>query len=317
MLWKLVREAVFICAYRSMEEITNDLITVGEVDRGKIYPLITDHIVNYDIGDLNNYNWEQSLVYYMDAARVRNICDLYNNNRLKVITPKTDDWFCGKRMISHACGGKIKNREIVYSNTREAFETTIENHFGLVECDVLKTDSNGWMLGNDKRLLHSCMKEGLTIMPVKDYIELIEKSDIISLIDVKWRNTRDYEEFVDELNKIIGNNESLKQKIVLEVYDEDTIRIAKNSRYQTFFTQYRNKYCFSVYEIVDLCNEYDIKVVGFNRDWTLKHTEYIKNLSRRGAIIYVFSVDSIDTYYLLREMGVYGVFTNFMTPKNT
>ena len=61
-----------------------------------------------------------------------------------------------------------------------------------------------------------------------------------------------------------------------------------------------------------LCEKYGIRVVGMGIGLVRMVKNRINVLKNKGIVIYVFSTDYVDEYTELREMGVYGVFTNFL-----
>lgn len=155
------------------------------------------------------------------------------------------------------------------------------------------------------------------------FLLLKEYSNVSLLIDIKWDNYDTYKLCVDKIENLIcflAKNETekfrLKEQIVLEVYDEVTIRIAYEKKYYMFFTQYRNPEMNCLVNTVNLCYKYGIRVIGLWPEFCYQRNECLKTIIDKNIKIFVFSSDSIEEYMKLIKIGVKGIFTNYLSEKD-
>lgn len=100
----------------------------------------------------------------------------------------------------------------------------------------------------------------------------------------------------------------------MEVYNEETIEIAYKRGFKMFFTQYRNPDADYHMKIVNLCSEYGINVVGIGVGTLLyKDTgKFLNIITSKNIRVFVFSTDILEEVAKLKQMGVHGVFTNYL-----
>lgn len=309
---------VLIAAYSGMQSIRKQLREIGIPDK-KVAPCLSEGLINYYVGDITDMNWKDTLKLFFEPDKLEEITREYIrlSKEYDMIEPFSIDpehWCYGKHLISHACGGYVNGRPLMYTNSKEALTYTLQAGFDLMECDVCRMPNGEWYLAHDCCDLNRAIEEGYTTISLTELImALSHNPDISCLIDVKWKDPWEYEDFVIALNKIIvdhSDDNGLKNRLILEVYDEETIQIADNYGYEMFYTEYRNpeKDCFMKTAI--LCKKYDILVVGMGRKHYFDSQNRISIYRNKGLITYVFSIDAPEEYSRLRESGVYGTFTN-------
>lgn len=310
---------ILIAAYSGMQTIKQKLKEVG-IPEQKIVPYLSEGLINYYVGDISDMCWEKSLELYFEPEILRKVTKEYielsrNYDQIEGFSSDANQWYCDNHLISHACGGYVNGRPLMYTNSREALEYTFESDFQLMECDVVQMPNGEWYLAHRKSDLSRASEENYTPLSLKELVHALSHNTQIScLFDIKWKDYDEYESFVDALNHLVveSPDENLKSRLILEVYDEETIIISNKHGYQMFFTQYRNDQGECLMKTAILCEKYGIRVVGMGIGLVRMVKNRINVLKNKGIVIYVFSTDYVDEYTELREMGVYGVFTNFL-----
>lgn len=312
-------EFVIIAAYSAMQEIINELNTKG-VLCNRIAPFLHSGILKYNIGNISKTAWEASLGFYNEPPKLKKLAQQYIDQYEKYVRMQPfisgTSWNAGKRFISHACGGFVNGFPMMYTNSDEALSYTFQKDFQLMECDVCKMPDNEWILAHTWGQLFDALEYNYTPIFVEDLLRKIASQRIMCLFDIKWSEHDDYFEFVDYIAKLEKKHAGLdiKDKIILEVYDEETMKKAVFSGYQVFYTQYRNKECDNYMKTVLLCEKYGVGVVGFGMGYALNVLKKnIRIFTDKGIDIYAFSTDSIDQYMEFRKNGGYGVFTNYLS----
>lgn len=144
-------------------------------------------------------------------------------------------WFHKSSLISHACGGIVNQRRAMYTNSKEAFSYSIQKGFKLLECDVLLVSDDELVLGHDYKCFYESEQEQYTMMTIKELLDgLKQQAETYCLIDVKWENHEEYHIALNKIDRTIDEiavdekeASKLKKQVVMEVYDEETIKMAK------------------------------------------------------------------------------------------
>ncbi|MCI8514967.1 MAG: hypothetical protein HFI93_10145 [Lachnospiraceae bacterium] len=315
---------VLVTALSSYGTVRDQLLDLG-VNEKRIQPFIPEAICQYCVGSLESVDRDFIRIAYFKAdsviARVEAYQKIYQAYAgISSFYDDADGWFDKSCLISHACGGFVKGKKLPYSNSKEALEYSIEKKFRLIECDVLKIRDD-WFLAHDRECFREAEREGYTVLSLREFIDYIKNyPDIHVLIDVKWKDAVEYADCVHEVEKIleaISENDRekavLKNRIVMEVYDEETIRIAKERDFWMIFTQYRNPDWPCCMNTVNLCYRYGIRAVAMGGPQSFALQRKLNMITEKNIRIFVFSTDSAEEYRTLAKMGVSGVFTNYLT----
>ena len=331
-LGKLINDySVDVClvtALSAYEDIRSQLIDVG-INKNSVQVFVAEEICKYCLGPIDDIDIELIKRIYFEPDKAIDIVGKYKNiyRHYLDVSPydrKSEEWFNKSSLISHACGGIVNGRKIMYSNSREAFQYSIDKKFRLIECDMLRMDSDELVLGHDYRCFYEAEESQYSIMTAEELLKLIkEYKEVSCLIDIKWKDCDEYTFFVKEIDKLIenisdDNNEkyTLKSQIVMEVYDEATIRIAKENNFNMIFTQYRNPDWKCFMNTVNLCYKYGVGAIALGVSSCFEMEKFIGIFLNKNIKIFAFSTDSIEEYSALRKMGVTGVFTNYLTENN-
>lgn len=317
-----------ITALSAYQAIKSQLERLG-IRAERIQPFIPENFCKYVVGPVS---FDEELIneIYFDPVKTLEIAHRYQEQYLKYATYERytedrDAWYNKSSLIAHALGGRIGKEKLEYTNSLEAFQTSIDNHYSIMECDVCTVRGRGVVLAHENCMLWECKLRNYTTLNLEQlFRNLQENSFLTVLIDVKWKDHSDYTFIVGEieknLRKVSMNEESrlsLKKQIVMQVYDEETMICAKASGFQMFFTQYRNQRLYEFMNTVDLCFRYGIKVVGMGL-WPGAPVEnkYMKAFIDKNIKLFGFSTDSFEEYRRLIDMGFTGVITNFLRPKD-
>ena len=311
-----------ISALRSYCLLKQVLLDAG-IENDYIQPFITKDLRRYKLGDLTEMkmNFIDEL-YFEPEKRLKELEEYIfawkKYSEMPSIVPNENEWNRNCSLIAHACGGYVNGKQIMYSNSKEALLFSLDNHFNVIECDVI-LDCDVLILAHDYFRFYESMETNYTMMSIKDILSIIKDyPDVNLLIDVKWDNENDYLKSVNKIEEVVRcvcsnmiEQKQLKNQLILEVYNESTIEIANKLGYKMFFTQYRNECCFDVLNIAVVCGKYGISTVGI---WP----EYVEEvnlelLTDKGIDLFVYSSDSIAQFKYLRMKGVKGIFTNYLT----
>lgn len=317
-----------ITALSAYQAIKGQLERLG-IKTERIQPFIPELFCKYVVGPVQ---FDEDLIneIYFDPVKTLEIVHRYQEQYFKYtiygrFTDECDAWYTKSSLIAHALGGRIGKEKLEYTNSLEAFQTSITNNYTLMECDVCTLRDRGVVLAHENCMLWECKVRNYTTLNLEQFFRILQENSFLTvLIDVKWKDHRDYTYIISEieknLKKVSANEEcrlSLKKQIVIQVYDEETIICAKASGFQMFFTQYRNQRRYEFMNTVDLCYRYGINVVGMGL-WPEEpiQKKYMKAFVDKNIKLFGYSTDSFEDYGRLIDMGFTGVITNFLRPKD-
>ena len=301
------------------------------VDEAKIMPFITSKLCNYNVCSLSGYKKELYDILYNEPDKIYEYALEYQKlyegyAAFEPYQHSGNEWFYKGRMISHACGGRLNNVRYMYTNSREGLQYSFRSGFKLIECDIMQLNGELMAVHDFKRIYElNSGQVDFTLQTFREILtEISQHPDISLLVDVKWHKTDDFCEMLEHIERdiayVAANDENkirtLRAQLVMEVYNEETIKAAQSKGYECFFTQYRNADSGDFYNIVDICHRYGIKVIGMSVEAALANTRKLRIITDKNIHIFAFSTDSIDVFSALRKAGVTGVFTNYLTEKN-
>lgn len=318
-------DCVLIAAYSGYRKIKEKLIKSG-YSKEKVQLYITPGMMQYNLGDLSDARKELVDAIYFEPRKRWGELQKYVNSYLEYVKcdcmgENTGRWYEKGPLISHACGGVVNGKQIMYSNSKEALEYSFSKGFRLIECDVLGFEQNEVILAHDFDKLYEAKEMGYTIQSFSEMLVKIEKyPEIHMLVDVKWSSVEEYEFYISHIanciNRVSEDEKTKRQlykQIVMEVYDEATIQSAQRAGFDVFYTQYRNDNLKDFMDTVRICTKYNVGVVGYDVCFAKEYRRSMPILKDKNIKIYAFSTDSKKEYRELKEIGVDGVFTNWLT----
>ena len=315
---------VLIAAYSGYQAIRKQLIDHAYPE-SQIQLYITDSIGAYELGELQPDEGLIKKIYFAPERMIQRVehyhemC--YKYEHINRLPDCFDRWYGQESLISHACGGFVNGRKVMYTNSAEALDYSLKAGFKLIECDVMRDEQGRTILAHGKEELYNAMYEGCTIQTLEMMLKKIrEYLNVHMLIDVKWDDEYDYQKYIEEICdtiKKIADSESevqqLKHRIVMEAYNEITIRLAKSAGFDIFYIQYRNLNVFDYKDTAILCEKYGVGVVGFPCKYILANKQLVNIFRKKNIQIFGFSTDSLQEYTQLKQMGVQGIFTNYLS----
>ena len=316
-----------IAALSAYKEVRQQLIEFG-VSKEKIQPFVTEHLCEYCLGTVDDIDLEFLHKIYFEPAKLISVIQKYREIYRKYkCVPKFEEiegeWYQKSNLISHACGGVVNGKRVMYSNSKEAFIYSMENGFRILECDVLMATGE-LIVAHDYWRFYEAVEENYTMQTARELLlRLKVYPDVYCLVDVKWNSHEEYaicvekiERLIEEICKDEEESKKLKAQVIMEVYDEETIKMAQEKKFNVIFTQYRNpdRLCFM--NTVNICYKYGIKVLAFPFLPHFCDEKFLKIVTDKNIKIFCFSTDSIEDYKLLRKRGIKGIFTNYLTEKD-
>lgn len=319
---------ILVAALSAYQNVKKQLIDIG-IPKDKIEIFVAEDIQKYCVGSIKAINKELVKHIYFEPQKILDIAAEYENvyrkySVIPVCEEEPGEWFNKSRLISHACGGMVNGRRSMYSNSREAFQYSVEQKFKLMECDLMRMNDGEALLVHDYGRFYESEQGEYSMLTLEEFLRLMkEQGEISCLMDVKWKDYDEYAFWVDEIDRLIevitnSNNEAeiLKRQVVMEVYDEETIKIAKEKKFNMIFTQYKNARRHHFMDTVILCHKYGVKVIAMAVRDCLAMSKFVHIFTDKNIKIFAFSTDSIKEYSTLRKINVTGVFTNYLTESN-
>lgn len=316
-----------VTALSAYEKIKQQLMEFG-IHKERIQVFVTEQLCEYCLGSIEDIDLDfiQRVYFKPDkmTAVVARYHEIYSEySKVPVYEEASEEWFQKSNLISHACGGIVNGRQVMYSNSKEAFQYSMEQGFKIIECDMLRLKKGELVLAHDYWRFYEAEEEQYSMLTARGLLAFLKEHPQVScLVDVKWDNYDEYADYVNEIEKIIKDickdkeeSRILKEQIIMEVYDEPTIRIAKEKSFNMIFTQYRNPESACFMNTVNICYRYGIKAVAFSVCGCFKKEKFLKIVTDKNIKIYAFSSDSVEEYNSLRKLGVTGIFTNYLTEK--
>lgn len=325
LVWEYKIDYILVAALSAYESIREQLIHMG-IEKEKIQAFIAKDITKYYcIGKIDDIDINLIKKIYFEPQEIMNIVaeykkvfDLYS--KIPACEESVEEWYTKGRMISHACGGIVNGKRMMGSNSKEAFGYSAEKNFKLIECDLTRLYNGELVLLHDWGRFWEWGGQ-YSPMTAKELLTLIkEHREMNCLIDIKWKDHDEYNLLINEIDKLIkaictnsSERDALKRQVIMEVYDEETIQIAKENNFDMIFTQYRNSKWQCFMNTVNLCYQYGIKVIALPVYACLELRKFIKIFTDKNIKIFAYSTDSIEEYSELRRMNVTGIFTNYLT----
>ena len=329
-------ECIIVGALSAYQGIKQTLIEVG-CPEAKIHPFITPHLPQYCLGDITDINERLVEKIYFESAMLRQVIAKYKllYQEYHSIAPLVEDkhaWYQKSDLIAHACGGIVNGRHFMYTNSKEALEHSLAQHFELIECDVCGIMTGEPVLAHSYMNIYEAEEAGYTLLNLSDVLLRIKEYPKVSLLlDIKWTDYHDYESYIvftdQEIARIAESPvqaQQMRDQIVLEVYDESTIQIANKYGYKMALTSYRNPDGHIFMNTAILCHRYHINVALVPNDFFAIDSGGMKShgakflpiLTDKNIKVFCFSTDSMKDYEHLKEIGVKGIFTNYLTRVN-
>jgi len=224
--------------------------------------------------------------------------------------------------IAHA-GGGINNR--TYTNSLEALNSNYEKGYRFFEIDFSWTSDNELVAIHDwanafqqmfyvsastqiptqVQFLQLESKTGLTQLSLVDVLKWAdEKGDAFIVTDIKDDN-------IKALTKIGTDFKKYKKYIIPQVYNYKEYSEAIKLGYSNIIlTLYRMK--IDPLEVLDFSKHNSPFAITMH--WKFAQSGLAYYLHQNNTRVYAHTVNDVALFSSLRKIGVYGIYTDFITP---
>ena len=316
---------IVVGAWFSYQYIRQNLIDAG-ISESKILPLLSIKSISLLTNPVGPYPEEiLSKIFYDDPKKL--------NNKLKELTEVTKKYssttpmdvsniFNEYPLIAHAGGGiYVNNRPVIYTNSIEAFETSIKSGFKMIEVDAWGLVDDDITFGHDSEKINNCISCNCTPLKFTDIIKILAKNaDLRVMLDIKWSTFFDYKQILDQMEMLLSNdseqwNYDVKQQFIVQTYDQETINYATKNGWNCVLISYRAVESTWFEKSAWLCCEFGLMAAIFPASTILKASKYLKFLKDKNVPIISYTTDDIEECAKLRRLGVVSVITNFLKPR--
>lgn len=156
-----------ITALSAYQAIKSQLERLG-IRAERIQPFIPVNFCKYVVGPVP---FDEELIneIYYDPVKTLEIAHRYQEQYLKYAsyeryTEDRDAWYNKSSLIAHALGGRIGKEKLGYTNSLEAFQISIDNHYSIMECDVCTVRDRGVVLAHENCMLWECKLRNYTTL---------------------------------------------------------------------------------------------------------------------------------------------------------
>ncbi|MBW2466917.1 MAG: amidohydrolase [Deltaproteobacteria bacterium] len=224
--------------------------------------------------------------------------------------------------IAHA-GGAVNNK--IYTNSFEALNTNYEKGYRFFEIDFSWTADGEMVAIHDwhnafrqmfyvpqditiptkARFLQLETKTGLTQLSLEEILQWAkDQGDAYIITDVKNDN-------VKALKKINTDFKKYKKIIIPQVYSYREYAEAERIGYNTIIlTIYRMK--TNALELLNFSR--NNTPFAITMPWKVAQSGLAYQLYWNGMKVYAHTVNDIDLFNSLRKIGVYGIYTDYISP---
>ena len=162
--------------------------------------------------------------------------------------PSFGDWedvhLPSSGLIAHAGGGWIREKKCMYSNSEEAFVTSLEAGFQVFEFDVWGICGDDIIFAHDSERYSAFPNKGFHPLTFNNMVALAkERADLHIILDIKWENMEEYSSIlkkIDELATKLSWQEQARRQLIIETYDKNTSLHAVQNGWHIWLTSYRN-----------------------------------------------------------------------------
>lgn len=216
-------------------------------------------------------------------------------------------------------GGYVNGQKMEYTNSFEALTEAMENGFHIFECDI-------WGIQDDKMLCGSRLKMqypiriNYTILSLEKMLEIIHHDAANKVIlDIKYTTIDDFYRILEEIEKRVKEFEQVKgmcirKQVLIETFEKNTTKYATGRGWECILTDYRNEQGTWFKKSAVICCQYKVSVVLIDANMAKRYFKYLKYFKEKNIDIIVYTVDTLESYACMKELGAISVLTNFLKP---
>ena len=312
---------VVIGALPYYEEINNQLLKLG-IPAKKILPLLYVKSVIYTAGRLKHISKDILKLVFRDdtdslVEGVEESIALFDYySQMPYRQDYKDALLSPYRLIAHAGGGWLGNNKEMYTNSVEAFSTSLEKGFKVFEFDVWGECGDDLIFAHDAECYSAFTNDNYTPLTFKKMVSMVgSRNDLRMIFDIKYNNIKEYVSVlkkIEELSTKLNWNESAHKQLIIEVYDRETALQAKKSGWHSWLTSYRNPDGDWFLKSVCICDETDIRTMMLPVETILERKQYFNIMADKGIGVVAYSTDDVDDYCELKRLGCKGILTNYL-----
>lgn len=323
-LSKVCFDYVLVGAWYSYFEIYTQLISLG-IHRDKILPLFKEKSIYLLTEILENIDSDIIFKLFINGENLLRDIEINNNVNLiyermpKILDKRKSIDFNNYPIIAHACGGYIKGEKREYTNSLQAFQEALSSGFKMFECDVWGIQDGKIMLGS--RLKMQCQVDlDYTILTLDSLLQMIAGMDDKRVVlDIKWNTLDDFCRCLVEIDKLVKEFEkkgfkNIRHQIIIETFDEETTEKALKADWECMLTDYRNPEGMWYKKSALICCKFNVYAVLIDAQCAISNAKYIKYFIDKNIDVVCYTVDEIEDYVRLKQIGVKSVLSNFIKP---
>lgn len=233
-------------------------------------------------------------------------------------------------LIAHA-GGGIDG--INYTNSLESFIENYDKGFRVFEFDFLLTSDNKIVARHDwletmeqtdssnnlplsyNEFISNKIYGSYTPLDFKSVIELMKiYGDIDVIIDSKTTSSKDSIVFYEKITtELVGVDKSIIKRLMPQIFYQEDIKVINRKGFgDVIYVVGREK--ISNNNLKVFCNLHNIKILSISKG--IINIKLVQDFLHEGIMIFSYTVNDDSEFASYKKIGVKGVFTDFISPKN-
>lgn len=231
---------------------------------------------------------------------------------------RKDDLYMQISIITHAGGGVDG---CTYLNCREGLDKWIE-WSKVFEIDVTRCTDGVYVCSHEKwqtdsvsflEMKEDCRYTRMSLDHLLDFYK--DHPEMVIIIDSKFNpetKVKDKAELASYIYKYLGGDNNMLDRIIIQIVDEVEIAaIWQSFEYRLLWNYLSCDTDFS--RMVQDCITHNIHAVSLPVS-TIKEHDGWQIFQRCNISVFAYTTDRVEEYYSLKELGVDGVFSNFLCP---
>lgn len=229
--------------------------------------------------------------------------------------------------IAHATG-QIDN--IIYTNSNESIEKSIEDGFELIEADISLTSDGNFVLRHSwaddlnqdsisskniptlDQFKNTPIYETYTPLSLDDYFRKVENSNIYTVLHLKLSSYNEGSEFAKYINDLESyNNISNKIYFLINYTDVFYGMCSINSQFDDNFILWIDNDCLTKEQFNFIVSNNIIFLTVPSEDVEI---DKMLTLVNKGYRVYVYTCDDLGLANELISEGI-GIYSNFLSPE--
>ncbi len=315
---------VIVGAWFSYSEITKQLSSLG-ISKECIMPLYGKSLVRFLTSSIEISKNHFIFEIFKDGQKILQEIEK-NNNMIERYANATSLDLVRKGgytdmnnypLIAHACGGIIGGTKKEYTNSLESFTEALENGYNMFECDLWGVQDGLLLLGSRLKMQYT-IEIDYTILSLNVLLDKISNNLCNKVVvDIKWNTMEDFYRLLMKIEKLVSSFETkgfiqIREQIIIQTFDENSTRYAVKKGWECILTDYRNPEGAWMMKTAVICCENKISMVLMDAKVCLENPKYVHLLIDKNIDVVCYTVDEIEDYVGLKNLGIKSVLTNFL-----